>query len=91
MTQQFTVRNWGVGHQRVVHRIGVTQTDISVPGSTVFASVREWDREGNQGHLGDARMYVCNTVVGANYVDIWMQIDWDSDLEYEVSILVVNF
>lgn len=91
MTQQFTVRNWGVGHQRVVHHIGVLQSDLSVVGSSAFASVREWNRDGNQGFTGAARMYVCNTVVGADHVDIWVQIDWDSDLGYELTLLVVNF
>ena len=91
MTQQYTVRNWGVGHQQVVHRIGVAQTDINVRSSSAFASVREWDRNANVGHLGDARMYVCNIVVGASYVDVWIQIDWNSDLEYEITLLVVNF
>lgn len=89
MTQQFTVRNWGVGHQRVVHRIGVLPSDLNAASSCAFASVREWN--GNQGLTGAARMYVCNTVVGADYVDIWIQIDWDSDLEYELTLLVVNF
>lgn len=89
MTQQFTVRNWGVGHQRVVHRVTISPTDLGA-GVVAIASVREWDRGGNQGFIGGARMYVCNTVVGYDYVDIWLQIDWDSDLEYQVTLLVVN-
>jgi hypothetical protein len=90
MTPQFTVRIRGVGHQRVIQRIGIAQNDINVTGSSAFASVREWDRYGDQGHLGDARMYVCNIVVGPSYVDVWLQIDWNSDLEYEITLLIVN-
>ena len=91
MTQQFTVRNWAVGHQQVVHRFGVNPADLSTVGSSAFASVREWNRDANIGFIGAARMYVCNIVVGANYVDVWIQIDWNSDLEYELTLLVVNF
>ena len=35
-------------------------------------------------------MYVCNIVVGPSYVDVWLQIDWNSDLEYEITLLIVN-
>ncbi len=90
MAQQFVRTDWAVGHQRVVHRMSMAPTDINVLSSSVFASVREWDRNANIGHMGDARMYVCNTVVGPDYVDVWIQIDWDSDLEYQITLLVFN-
>ena len=90
MAQQYVRTDWAAGHQRVVHRMAIAPQDINVQSCSVFASVREWDRNANAGHTGDARMYVCNTVVGASYVDVWIQIDWDSDLEYQVSLLVFN-
>ena len=68
--------NWGSVNQR----------------SRVFVAIGEGAPGGPDGgkHLGAARFTVHNVVPRAGGVDIWINIEWGSDLRIYVDYLVIN-
>ncbi len=85
-----TVRSFGSGHGSVIQRVQVNGTASVTPRSNVFASVCEQNRDTQTRFIGSARMYVCNIAPGAGLVDVWVQIDWDNDLEFELTLLIAD-
>ena len=76
-----------IGHGRVI----ATLLDTRIRSeSRVFASASEFraTRLVSPGFIGGARIFVANVTPREGAVDIWVQIDWESDLEVHVSILI---
>ena len=86
-----TMRVWGSGRGKIVHHVQTNGTEGVRPDSSVFAAVTEVDHQNFQTpFIGNARVFVCNVAPGAGYVDVWVHIDWDSDLPYRLTLLIVD-
>ncbi len=85
----FPLQATGRGHQKVVLRVNYPAVVANARAQIAYASVCELNGA-LQPFIGDARMYVCNIAPTATYVDIWIQIDWSSDLAYQVDVLMIS-
>ena len=76
-----------IGHGRVIATLLDTRIRST---SRVFASASEFraTRLVSPGIMGGARIFVANVTPREGAVDVWVQIEWESDLEVHVSILV---
>jgi hypothetical protein len=77
------------GHGKVL--LNIQRPNIQ-PLSKVFASVCEF-KEVNKAltpFVGDARMYICNIAPAEGSVQVWVNVDWGSDLNLFINLLVVN-
>ena len=75
------------GHDRVI----ATLLDSRIRStSRIFASASEYraQRLSSPDFIGGARISVANVSPRDGAVDVWVQIDWESDLEVHVSILI---
>ncbi len=85
-----TMHVYGIGRGRVIRHVQTNSTENVTPRSSVFASVAEVEHAGYQTpQMGDARMYVCNVAPGQGYVDVWVQVDWASDLPFRLTLLII--
>ena len=86
-----TVHSWGSGHGKVVQHVETNGTENVTPNSNVFASVCEVDPIDRRTRIiGDAALFVCGVAPGPKYVDVWVQVDWPSDLAFELTILIAD-
>jgi hypothetical protein len=75
------------GHGKMV--LNITRPHIH-PLSKVFASVSEWDPSTRQPFVGDARMTIHNVSAQEGSVLVWLEVEWPSDLNFIINLLVVN-
>jgi hypothetical protein len=81
----------GTGRGRVVKHVQTNGTASVTQESAVFASVTEVDHQNYQHpYVGAARMYICNVAPGAGFVDVWVHVDFDQDLPFRVTLLIIN-
>ena len=85
-----TIMDFGVGQGRVIHRMQGGGTRAISSQSNVFASVCEFDPNNGVRFHGDASLVVCGIAPGPGLVDVWVQINWDEDLSYELTILIAD-
>jgi hypothetical protein len=83
----FTYRHdWGNKHGSWKLRLNWGSVNIN---SMVFVAIGEGAAGGGK-FLGDARYTLMNVAPRAGGVDIWVYIDWGSDIRIYVDYLVVN-
>jgi hypothetical protein len=86
-----TVNSVGSGHGKVVQHVETNGTENVTPKSNVFASVCEAaPHDAFTRIIGDAALFVCGVAPGPKYVDVWVQIDWPSDLPFTLTILIAD-
>lgn len=66
------------------------KADACRPTSKVFVSCTEYNTATREAFVGDARMTVCNVVPHSGSFEVWIQIDWRSDLPILISWMVAN-
>ncbi|MBT2385449.1 hypothetical protein [Streptomyces sp. ISL-11] len=80
--RQFT----GTGHGSFVKPIN---SPASFKTSSIVASICELDANGNP-FVGSARMTVHNVAALDGRYDVWVNIEWPSNLTYRLTVLVSN-
>src|SRR5689334_8561298 len=84
----FTFRvDWGNKHGHWNLRLN---SDAITKDSRVFCSASEFTGGDQSDFIGGARYTVHNIAPQDGHVDIWLEIDWNSDLRVHVDYLVVN-
>jgi hypothetical protein len=81
----------GAGRGKVVKHVQTTATSGVTEQSAVFASVTEVDHENYQHpFVGATRLFVCNVAPGTGFVDVWVHVDFDQDLPFRLTLLIIN-
>jgi hypothetical protein len=66
------------------------RADAARATSKIFVSVSEYNTTTREAFVGDARMTVCNVVPHSGSFEVWIQVEWRSDLPVLLSWMVVN-
>ena len=84
------IHHYIAGHGDINERVQVNGTVNVTPSSCVMVSAAEYNRNANSTFIGSARITVCNVSPGSGYVDVWVNVDWGSDLAVQVVLLLVD-
>ncbi|GAA1194600.1 hypothetical protein GCM10009654_59640 [Streptomyces hebeiensis] len=64
-------------------------SSVTNRNSSVVVSISEIDANGNA-FIGAARLAVYNVAPRDGGYDLWVEISWNSDLRYRITVLVSN-
>mgnify|MGYP001098971523 CR=1 FL=1 len=76
----------GTGHGNLIRRVS---SPVANSASSIVASIHEVDSSGSP-FVGSARMTVHNIAPRPTGYDIWVEVSWDQDLNWEIDVLISN-
>ena len=94
MLSTFVMKDSGKGHQRILHHFvpPTNQPNARITQNNSFSCTYRSARLTATADPSSGRpaCTCCNIAPGEGFVDIWIQIDWDHDLYYNLNILLIN-